>query len=179
MIDLSEFRLAYRNLNVRLVYLHLCLISGYHDDDRDLVDISLRNLASEVGITLSATRHALRILSDLRLISVEGSLLRVTKWIPEKTIGKRQAKKESVQDEGRRQEKSRQEEIDRRYQSEKARIKSIEEETGKTQFMIFYENLQKRAQEGDQDAIQSLKRHRSMYEQQKAYMENKMKNKKA
>ena len=62
VIDISDYRHIYKSANCRLVYLHLVLKAGYHDDDRDIVDVSIRNLAMRVGISVSATRHALRML---------------------------------------------------------------------------------------------------------------------
>ena len=69
IIDISEIQPIYRNVNARLVYLHLVLKSGYHDNDRDLVSISLRRIAAEVGLTLSATRHAISQLEKAQLLS--------------------------------------------------------------------------------------------------------------
>lgn len=80
IIDLSESAL-YRNHNVRLVYLHLVLKSGYHDQDRDLITVSIRNLAASVGLSVSATRHAVAQLEAVQLLRHEGSTWRVRKWI--------------------------------------------------------------------------------------------------
>lgn len=68
LIDISEISGVYRNMSARLLYMHLALKAGYHDDDRDKITISLRRLESEVGITLSAVRHALKILERAELI---------------------------------------------------------------------------------------------------------------
>ena len=80
IIDITELPQVYRNVNARLLYLHLVLRSGYHNEDRDLARISLRVLASSVGLTLSATRHALHILGDAGLVVKEGDAWRVRKW---------------------------------------------------------------------------------------------------
>ena len=72
IIDISQMGEIYRNQNVRLIYLHLALRSGYHDDDRDLTDISLRRLSMEAGLTVSATRHAIRILTKAGLLKRQG-----------------------------------------------------------------------------------------------------------
>lgn len=80
VIDISEFPSLYRNHNARLVYLHLALKSGYHDDDRDLIDISIRSLAATVGLTVSATRHSLRVLEQSEMIAREGQRWRVRKF---------------------------------------------------------------------------------------------------
>lgn len=81
VIDISEIPAIYRNSNARLVYLHLALRSGYHDDDRDLVTISIRRLAVDVGLTVSATRHALGQLTAAHLLEKREQSWYVKKWI--------------------------------------------------------------------------------------------------
>lgn len=81
IIDITEVPDIYRNKNARLVYLHLALRSGYHDSDRDLIDISIRNLAMAVGLSVSATRHALSCLERDKLISREGTSWKILKWV--------------------------------------------------------------------------------------------------
>lgn len=81
LIDISEVPEVYGNVNARLLYLHMVLKSGYHDEDRDTLRASFRQLAAAVGLTLSATRHALRILGASGLVQKEGEVWRVKKWI--------------------------------------------------------------------------------------------------
>lgn len=82
VIDISEFRSTYRNLNARLLYLHLALKSGYHDDDRDLITISIRRMASDAGLTVSAARHALATLEKDGLVKkTDDGRLKILKWI--------------------------------------------------------------------------------------------------
>lgn len=81
IIDISEEPAVYRNVNTRLLYLHLALKSGYHDDDRDRVDISIRRLSFATGLTVSATRHALKVLERCQLLTREGSTWTVKKWV--------------------------------------------------------------------------------------------------
>lgn len=81
VIDISQDAALYRNINVRLLYLHMALKSGYHDDDRDQLRASIRNLAADTGLTVSATRHALRLLANAQLISRDGEIWRIKKWI--------------------------------------------------------------------------------------------------
>lgn len=83
LIDISEFPAIYRNPNARLVYLHLALKSGYHDDDRDQIRVSFRGLSVAVGLSVSATRHALQQLTAAGLISKQGDVWSVKKWIIE------------------------------------------------------------------------------------------------
>lgn len=81
IIDITEVPGIYRNRNARLVYLHLVLRSGYHESDRDMIDISIRNLAMAVGLSVSATRHSLACLEREKLISRDGSKWRILKWV--------------------------------------------------------------------------------------------------
>lgn len=94
IIDLSELPAVYRNRNARLLYLHLCLKCGYHDDDRDIMVTSLRRLSADVGLTLSATRFAIGQLEANDLVSREGDRWRVRKWLMSPEITKRVAKKQ-------------------------------------------------------------------------------------
>lgn len=81
VIDISEFPQIYRNLHARLVYIHMALKAGYHDDDRDVCRLSIRNLAADVGITVSATRNALLQLEKSGLISKSSDCWIVKKWV--------------------------------------------------------------------------------------------------
>lgn len=73
----------YRNHNCRLVYLHLALKSGYHDEDRDKIKVSIRTLAGIVGISVSAVRHAIAQLEKAQLVKRDNEYLVVKKWIIE------------------------------------------------------------------------------------------------
>lgn len=81
VIDISEFPQIYRNMNARVLYLHMALKSGYHDADRDLLEISIRRLAMDAGLTVSATRHALATLEKDKLVTREGEKWRILKWV--------------------------------------------------------------------------------------------------
>lgn len=93
LIDIREWPSLYRNLNVRLVYLHLTLAAGYHDQNRDVIVVSIRQLAADVGITVAATRHALKMLTKVNLIKTNPSksAILVRKWLSEQTVSKRTA----------------------------------------------------------------------------------------
>lgn len=80
VIDISEYPNIYRNDHAKSIYLHMALKCGYHDDDRDQLNISIRNLAWATGNTLSATRHALKVLQDAGLIARTGDVWTVRKW---------------------------------------------------------------------------------------------------
>jgi len=85
IIDISELPL-YRNKNAVLLYLHLALKSGYHDHDRDQLRASLRGLAAATGLTLSATRHAISILTQSKLLTRDGDTWKVLKWVQTESI---------------------------------------------------------------------------------------------
>lgn len=86
IIDLREWPILYRSPSVRLVHLHLALSSGYHADDRDKSPQSLRQLAAETGLTLSAIRHGLKQLEKAGLISTNNGERIVTKFVMPKEI---------------------------------------------------------------------------------------------
>lgn len=82
LIDISENAAVYRNPNTRLLYLHLALKSGYHDADRDIINTSIRRLAMETGLTISAVRHALHVLEEAALLNRKNpNGWMVKKWI--------------------------------------------------------------------------------------------------
>lgn len=108
IIDISQMGDIYRNQNVRLIYLHLVLRSGYHDDDRDLTDISLRRLSMEAGLTVSATRHAIRILTKAGLLKRQGRTWTVLKWVMTPEITSRQKTGKAARQAAEAEERERQ-----------------------------------------------------------------------
>lgn len=98
VIDITEFTQIYRNLNARLVYIHMALKAGYHDDDRDICRLSIRNLAADVGITVSATRNALHQLEKSGLISKSSDCWIVKKWVLQESPTPRTQKTASNKD---------------------------------------------------------------------------------
>ena len=174
IIDIREIPEVYRNQNVRLLYLHLCLLAGYHDNDRDLVRISVRNLATSSGLTVSATRHAVKILVKWKILRVKGSIYRVRKYIEEGTITPRARTRKAAQV----AENAKIEAADAmtREQSEeqsKAALETIYAQ-GKTPFMVWYEKKMEAAAAGDADALRIVEEKRAQYE---AHLNN-LKNKK-
>lgn len=167
IIDISEIPAIYRNVNARLVYLHLVLKSGYHDNDRDLVRMSLRRIAAETGLSLSAIRHAVAQLERAQLLSRQGDIWFVKKWIIEQKISTRartarQQKQIEIEAEKRRENEKREQEA----AIERQRREQIAAQ-GKTSFMLFYESLEKKAAAGDLEAAESVKKYKSMYMQHK------------
>lgn len=80
VIDISDMPEVYRNQAARLLYIHMALCAGYHDEDRDQVRQSLRVMAARAGLTLSAVRHALGLLQRAGLVSREADAWKVKKW---------------------------------------------------------------------------------------------------
>lgn len=89
VIDISEMPDIYRNKNAVLLYVHMCLKCGYHDEDRDVLEISIRNLAIRSGLSVSATRHALLKLEASKLIARQDGRWYVRKWVPTVDISPR------------------------------------------------------------------------------------------
>lgn len=108
VIDITEITDVYKNATARLIYLHMSLKAGYHDVDRDLVKLSIRRLSADVGVTVSATRHALHQLERAGLLTREGELWRVKKWVEEQQITTRAKTKREMQEQIQRLERQRQ-----------------------------------------------------------------------
>ena len=100
VIDLREYPQAYRSQSVRLLYLHMCLVAGYHETDRDVVSTSLRRLATSAGLTLSATRHALKVLESVGLLKRTSQGLLVVKWVQSEQVAVRPSAKAVKPDRG-------------------------------------------------------------------------------
>lgn len=121
VIDLSELPEVYRSASARLVYLHLALKAGYHDNDRDRASVSIRRLAMDVGVTVSAARHAIRQLERAGLLKRDGSVIVVKKWVEEQTITTRARTKREMQEQIRTLERQRQQaELERKSQEREA-----------------------------------------------------------
>lgn len=100
VIDLREYPQAYKSDSVRLLYLHLSLQAGYHEEDRDIVSTSIRRLALGAGLTVSATRHALHVLQSIGLLKRTSRGLLVTKWVASETVAVRPSAKAVKPDRG-------------------------------------------------------------------------------
>lgn len=171
IIDITEYKTLYQNINVRLVYLHLVLKSGYHDYNRDMISISLRQLSAEVGISLGAVRHALEILTKAKMIYKKDNVYHVRKWIVEQKITSRASnirQQQAIQNQKDRAsaDKARNEE----YQRRQNRVDELRKQ-GKTEYMVYYESMMKKAEMGDLDALKIVERNKSIYEEHKARIE--------
>lgn len=105
VIDISQCPDIYRNINARLLYLHMVLTCGYHDNDKDLVRKSVRQLSAETGITKSATENALRLLKKFDLVRKIRGRLYVRTWAPEQPITKPKRKAQDIKDQAIEQER--------------------------------------------------------------------------
>lgn len=152
IIDITEFPALYRNPATRLVYLHLCLRSGYHDYDRDISSLSIRRLAYETGLSIGAVRNALEQLTKFQMIARQGQLTKVRKFILEQPISKRaQTKKQEAAQKARQQRQAEQRQA---AAAREERQKNVDAwfEQGKTPYMVYYEEQLAKAQAGDQEA---------------------------
>ena len=168
IIDITEQPAVYRNINVRLLYLHLCLKCGYHDHDRDIYDRSLRSMAADCGLTLSAVRHSLHILEQAQLVTKVGGVWRVRKYIqsaaptPRPKTKRQQLERDISQErEQANQERERQADIERQRREQN-------HAAGTNDFILYYEQKLKDAAAGDLDAQKAVERHRAAYERMKS-----------
>lgn len=173
VIDISEFDNVYRNRHAVLIYLHLALKAGWHDHDRDLVEMSLRKIMLETGISLSAVRHAVRILEAANLIKRQGTLWYVRKWemSQEPTPRPKNARqKRQIDIAAERQAQNERREMEAEIEHAR-REKQFAE--GKNPYMIWYEQQMKKAAAGDIEAQKSVERNRKTYEQHVQSMKQK------
>lgn len=158
IIDISEQRDLYRNVNVRLVYLHLVLKSGYHDHDRDQVRISYRSLAADTGLTVSAVRHAINILVKWRMLIRKDNTWIVRKWCQEQTITTRA--KSSRDAKKKAQEQAVVAERERQRAMDEENKKRRDAEAGeRDNYIEFVRKQQQLAASGDLEAIAWLNEH--------------------
>ena len=165
IIDIREFPQIYRNNNAKLVYLHLVLISGYHNEDRDQTTISIRQISYDTGLTVSAVRHSLKVLVSAGLLSRNGIIWNVTKFVLEKPISPRiRSEKKRSAAENLERERIIKEEQNQREKEEKRKYQE-EIKAGKNPLKEMVKDLMKRAQNGDQEAAENLKRYKAIVEQ--------------
>lgn len=165
IIDVSEIPRVYANTNAVRVYLHLCLRCGYHDGDRDIITLSIRRLSYDLGLTLSATRHALKLLLDQGLLQYNGgSTWTVTKWVTKKAISTR-AKTEAEQTaRDRRESETQQLEERHRQRAAEDRKREAMRKQGKTSFTEYYEqHVLPLAEKGDPEGLRLKALHEEAY----------------
>lgn len=165
IIDIREFPQIYRNNHVKLVYLHLVLISGYHDEDRDQTPISIRQICYDTGLSLSAVRHSLKVLISAGLLSRSGITWTVKKFVLDKPISPRiRSEKKRTAAENLERERIIKEEQNQREKEEKRKYQE-EIKAGKNPLKEMVKELMIRSENGDQEAMENLKRYKVIVEQ--------------
>lgn len=155
IIDIREFPQIYRNNHAKLVYLHLVLISGYHDEDRDQTPISIRQICYDTGLSLSAVRHSLKVLISAGLLSRSGITWTVKKFVLEKQISPRiRSEKKRTAAENFERERQIKEEQERREKEEKRRYQELRKHSDPLRDSVL--ELMKKADEGDYEAKNTL-----------------------
>lgn len=155
IIDIREFPQIYRNHNAKLVYLHLALISGYHDEDRDQTPISIRQICYDTGLSLSAVRHSLKVLISAGLLSRSGITWTVKKFVLDKSISPRiKSEKKRTAAENLERERQIKEEQERREKEEKKRYQELRKRSDPLRDSVL--ELMKKADEGDKEARMTL-----------------------
>lgn len=138
VIDITELPSVYRNIHARLLYLHMALKAGYHDEDRDRLAISIRNLAYACGLSLSATRHALKVLQDAELIKREGATWYIKKWFADTppTPRPKQSQAKGVKDAGKIAD-----EYDRQRAENQQRVMAAVRDMTVEELQVWHEEL--------------------------------------
>ena len=155
IIDIREFPQIYKNDHVKLVYLHLVLISGYHDEDRDQTSISIRQICYDTGLSLSAVRHSLKVLISAGLLTRSGITWTVKKFVLDKSISPRiKSEKKRTAAENLERERQIKEEQERREKEEKKRYQELRKRSDPLRDSVL--ELMKKADEGDQEAKTTL-----------------------
>lgn len=171
IIDITELREVYRSTSAKLLYLHMVLKAGYHDYDRDFCRLSIRSLAMETRLSVSSVRCALKKLESLHLIRKTAGGYLVTKFIMEQPITKRARTKRQQQDQERGVEREQaQQRLELEHQ-ENAKLVEDARAKNKTPFMVWYEDMQRKADAGDIEAAESVRRNRAVYEAHAAQFE--------
>lgn len=153
IIDITEVPQVWRSHAAVSIYLYMALRCGYHDDDRDVIRVSIRDLAWRLHLTISAVRHGLSVLLSSGMIVASGaSTYKVLKWIDSQQPTKRKTRREKEMAhiaEQREQERQRQEAA---LQAEHQRIQALESQ-GLTSFDLRLQKLKEKADKGDTDAL--------------------------
>lgn len=157
VIDISLIPELYKNLNIRLVYLHLVLKAGYHDNDKDIVVTSLRRLANDAGLTVSATRHALRMLKRYQMVNIGKGAMAVRKWCPEQPISTRAKQAKQQQQMDRDQAAAAERRAMAKKHREDQRFAEELKANNKSSLDVYKDKLREDAAHGDAWAAERLK----------------------
>ena len=139
------------NANTSRLYMYLCMKSGYHDNDRDVIRQSGRTLALDTGLSYSAVRNALFQLLKCGLVRKDGGQLKVTKFVVEQSVSRRPRKRTEIDHGTSVQEEARERELELERERKKRLQKN--EPSGYEQHIA---KLKKRAEEGDEEAMRKL-----------------------
>lgn len=167
IIDISQLPVVWNNKNTTYLYIYLALKCGYHDSDRDTIKISIRKLAAETGMTVSAVRNSLKTLQKVGLIRTADNTMSVLKWLmaEEPTPRPKTAKKarqEAAAKEREAANEKREQEAERSRQQREEMMAA-----GKTSWMLYYESRFVEAKAGDEAAKQWCRDNWKRYEQQR------------
>lgn len=164
VIDVTEIAEVYRNKNATWLYLWMAIKAGYHDNDRDQVKKSIRNLAADSGLTVSAVRHALKLLASMGLVHVTPEGFQVLKYLmpEEPTPRARTAKKEreAAAAESRNRANQEREEAAAAARSRHEQLRAM----GKDEWMVYYEQRYAEGKAGDAASMEWCKKNWSTYE---------------
>lgn len=170
IIDLTTLPQVYRNTNCRLLYYHMACKAGYHDNDRDLCMQSIRTLAADTGLTVAAVRHALAVLTKHGLLARQGQFWVVKKWVMEQPISKRaRTATEQKATTAAHEREAAQRQMEKEMEQNR-RKREAAERTGKTPYMLYYEDQVRKAAAGDAEAAEIVRKNKATYEQHKANM---------
>lgn len=164
VIDLRDFPQLYKNQNVRVLYLHMALAAGYHVDNLDLVRCSLRQLAEGAGLTLSAVRHGLKVLTAAGMLQpIEGGWM-VKKWLQLETAKR---PKNTAEGQATAEREAAQERLNQDQNETKLR-QLHDWAHGATQLTRIYDEKRAAAAAGDAEAADFCARNAARAEQQRA-----------
>lgn len=83
IIDITDNSKLWRNDHLLRLYYWLVCKCGYHDDDRDIIKLSIADISAATRLTVSAVRNGLKQLTTAGLLTkLDGGGYKVTKWIP-------------------------------------------------------------------------------------------------
>lgn len=172
LLDISEDVQLYKNKNARLVYLHMVLKAGYHDSDRDKLKMSIREISWRTGISLSATRHALKILTAHGFITYKDGVWDVRKFLLEQPITPRAKKAAQEKERAAAIEREIVNEANQRERELQRKERDRLRSQGKNGWIVWYEQKMALAAMGDAEAADVVKRKAAEYKMQLEEMKN-------
>lgn len=159
IIDITDIPQVYNNINATRLYLHLSLTCGFTADDMDTIRISYRQLASQLNITLSAVRHSLNLLIRYHLITIEGNIITVRKYLPKAEYKDRPKTQQEFKDQEYRKKVKAEFEIAMEENKHYEQNKEKEEQERIARIRAFcthYREMEQKAEQGDLEAQQFI-----------------------